>query len=95
MEGRPPGSLTSSDGYGRANSASYPAYTDSGDDSRAYRALHTAHTDRNDDDKGQQGYTGTAGPAGLHRGVDGRATRGLYTAEPRGAAYGRAIRGTR
>src|SRR5271155_3876081 len=44
MEGRPHGSLTSSDGYGRANSASYPAYTDSGHGRQGQQRLeHSKH----------------------------------------------------
>src|SRR5271154_4275495 len=44
MEGRPHGSLTSSDGYGRANSASYPAYTDRGHGRQGQQRLeHSKH----------------------------------------------------
>src|SRR5271154_1431182 len=46
MEGRPHGSLTASDGYGSANSASYPAHTDSGHGRQGQQRLaHTADTD--------------------------------------------------
>src|SRR5271154_4132101 len=81
MEGGPLGSLTSSDGYGRANSASYPAHTDSGDHGRAYRALLTQRRPR----QGLQGlaYTAetTAGPTGpcSHSGDHGRAYSALHT----------------
>src|SRR5271170_6314601 len=85
MEGRPLGSLTSSDGYGRANSASYPAHTDRGDDGRAYRALLTQRRRR----QGLQGLAHTAETtAGLtgpcsHSRDDGRAYRALLTQQRR------------
>src|SRR5271155_5190052 len=85
MEGRPHGSLTSSDGYGRANSASYPAYTDSRDDGRAYRALLTQRRPR----QGLQGLAHTAETtAGLtgpcsHSRDHGRAYRALLTQQRR------------
>src|SRR5271154_5641057 len=44
MEERPHGSLIYSDGYGRANSASYPAYTDSGHGRQGQQRLeHSKH----------------------------------------------------
>src|SRR5271155_3927820 len=90
MEGRPHGSLTSSDGYGRANSASYPAYTDSGHGRQGQQRLeHSKH--------GQLRWRGglmglshlataTAGPTAPHTqhirtaDTDGRVNSALNTA---------------